>query len=132
MTFLLALLCYSALSAGLYLLGTLVWPSVADLGFWGLAQSDIVIVLCTISISSVLLRATVYQNSNRDISKMITGLRFLTTLLASAVGQRCPVEEYPHCYELCDAGLNSPVVNGVYFDGVLAKLSCVNPSLEVS
>ena len=56
----------------------------------------------------------------------------MTTLLASAIGQRCPVEEYPHCYELCDAGLNSPVVRGVYFDGVLANLSCVHPSLEVS
>ena len=64
--------------------------------------------------------------------KMITVMRFLTTLLASAVRQRCPVEEYPHCYELCDAGLNSPVVRGVYFDGLLANLSCVHPSLEVS
>ena len=63
---------------------------------------------------------------------MITTLRFLTTLLASAAGQRCPVEEYPHCYELCDAGLSSPIVKGVYFDGVLANLSCVHPSLEVN
>ena len=56
MTLLLALLCYSALSAGVYLLGIVVWSS-ADLEFWQLAQSDIVIVLCTISISSVLLCA---------------------------------------------------------------------------
>ena len=63
---------------------------------------------------------------------MITTLRFLTTLLASAAGQCCPVEEYPNCYELCDAGLSSPIVKGVYFDSVLANLSCVHPSLEVS
>ena len=131
MTSILALLCYSALSASLYLLGIVVWSSVSGLELWRLAQFDIVIVLCTISISSVLLRAiskipiVIYQ-------KMITALRFLTTLLASTVGQRCPVEEYPHCYELCDTGLSSPIVKGVYFDGVLANLSCVHPSLEVS
>ena len=59
LTFLLALLCYSALFAVVLFVssGTVVWPSVANLGFWRFAQSDIVIVLCTISINSVLLRA---------------------------------------------------------------------------
>ena len=55
MTSFLTLLCYSVLFAGLHLFGSFVWSSVAGLHFWQLAESNIVVVLCTISISSVLL-----------------------------------------------------------------------------
>ena len=90
MTPFLALLCYSALLL-LYcsfLLGTVVWPSVANLGFWRFAQSDIVIVLCTISI--IQCCSVLYQNSNRDInSNCDISNDYCFEVLDHAVGLYC-------------------------------------------
>ncbi len=51
--------------------------------------------------------------------------------LAIAVAQRCSVQEFPLCHDLCDQAIRDPVVKGVYFSGLLANVTCLPDGVEV-
>jgi hypothetical protein len=55
----------------------------------------------------------------------------LSLSLTIAVAQRCSVQEFLLCHDLCDQAVKDPIVRGVYFSGLLANMTCLPDGVEV-
>lgn len=52
--------------------------------------------------------------------------------LIGAQGQYCEVKQLVDCNDLCDAGLEDPIVQEVRFQGVLASFNCIPNHVQVT
>lgn len=59
-------------------------------------------------------------------------LLFVIFGLIGAQGQYCEVKQLVDCNDLCDAGLEDPIVQEVRFQGVLASFNCIPNHVQVT
>jgi hypothetical protein len=65
------------------------------------------------------------------LRSFLSVLLLLPLRLSIAAAQRCAVQEFLLCHDLCDLAISSEVVKGVYFTGLLANLACLPPGIQV-